>query len=96
VLIVDAYHEVKEFEAMLEQIRKALNPGGRLVIADYSDRPGRNQPREEQTKIHFLSPGLVSEELKHAGLEIMKLDDPCWSASRIYPTRVLGPPTCGS
>ena len=61
---------------MLEQIRRALKPGGRLVIADYSDRPARSQPREDQTKKHFLSPGLVSEELKHAGFEIVKLDDP--------------------
>jgi predicted methyltransferase len=77
VLIVDAYHEMKEFEAMLEQIHRALKPGGRLVIADYNDRPGRSQPREDQAKKHFLSPRLVSEELKHAGFEIIKLDDPC-------------------
>jgi ubiquinone/menaquinone biosynthesis C-methylase UbiE len=75
VLIVDAYHEMPEYEAILQQLYKALKPGGRLVIADYSDRPGRSQPREDQTKKHFLSPGLVSEELKRAGFEIMKLDD---------------------
>lgn len=76
VLIVDAYHEMPEFKPMLQQLHRALKPGGRLVIADYSDRPGRNQPREDQTKKHFLSPGLVSEELRQAGFEIVKLDDP--------------------
>lgn len=76
VLVVDAYHEMKEFEAMLEHIRKALKPGGRLVIADYSDRAGRNLPRDEQTKKHFLDPELVREELKQAGFDIVKFDDP--------------------
>jgi ubiquinone/menaquinone biosynthesis C-methylase UbiE len=76
VLIVDAYHEMKEYEAILEQIQRALKPGGRLVIADYSDRPARSEPREVQTKKHFLLPELVREELIHAGFEIIKLDDP--------------------
>jgi predicted methyltransferase len=76
VLIVDAYHEMKEYEAILKQIHRALKPGGRFVIADYSDRPARSEPREVQTKKHFLLPELVREELIHAGFEIIHLDDP--------------------
>jgi len=76
VLIVDAYHEMPQYRAMLDQICKALKPSGRLVIADYSLRSARGDPRDSQTKRHILSPDLVRAELRQAGFEIDKLSDP--------------------
>jgi ubiquinone/menaquinone biosynthesis C-methylase UbiE len=35
VLVVDAYHEMTEYEAMLSGMYRALKPGGRLVIVDH-------------------------------------------------------------
>jgi SAM-dependent methyltransferase len=35
VLLVDVYHEFSEPEKMLDHIRDALKPGGRLVLLEY-------------------------------------------------------------
>jgi ubiquinone/menaquinone biosynthesis C-methylase UbiE len=35
VIMVDVYHECSEPEALLQGIRKALKPGGRLVLVEY-------------------------------------------------------------
>jgi ubiquinone/menaquinone biosynthesis C-methylase UbiE len=35
VLLVDVYHEFSEPEKMLDNIREALKPGGRLVFLEY-------------------------------------------------------------
>lgn len=35
VLLVDVYHEFSEPEKMLDRIREALKPGGRLVLLEY-------------------------------------------------------------
>src|SRR5205823_7894639 len=35
VLMVDVYHECSEPEATLQGIRKALKPGGRLVLVEF-------------------------------------------------------------
>src|SRR5947209_994611 len=41
VLIVDSYHHFAQQQPMLAHILQALDPGGRLVIADYSLRDHR-------------------------------------------------------
>ena len=76
VLIVDAYHEMKEYQSMLGQVRNALKPGGRLAIADYCNRPDRSEPREILVRKHFLPPQMVSEELTRAGFEMVRVEDP--------------------
>ena len=38
VLIANAYHEFSEPEAMLRAVRRALKPGGRLVVLEYARR----------------------------------------------------------
>ena len=50
VLMVDAYHELEQLTSMLEHVRQALKPGGRLVLVDPIDPRLRGRPRGEQTK----------------------------------------------
>jgi ubiquinone/menaquinone biosynthesis C-methylase UbiE len=70
VLIVNAYHEIAPYEAMLGHVRAALKPGGRLLIVDNMPGRTRDQPREIQVKNHMIAPELVEAELRRAGFEI--------------------------
>lgn len=76
VLIVDSYHHFSNATVMLEKIRLALKPGGRLVIADYSFSGHRTQTRGEQIKVHEIDPAVVRSEMERAGFEIVNCEDP--------------------
>ncbi|MEY4181995.1 MAG: hypothetical protein RLZZ217_621, partial [Planctomycetota bacterium] len=63
VLMVDAYHEFSEPWAMLQSIRRALPPGGMLVLVEY---------REEDPMVfikphHKMSEAQARRELEAAG-----------------------------
>lgn len=63
VLMVDAYHEFSEPWAMLQSIRRALRPGGMLVLVEY---------REEDPMVfikphHKMSEAQARRELEAAG-----------------------------
>jgi len=70
VLIVNAYHEIGPYEAMLGHVRAALKPGGRLLIVDNMPGRTRGQPREIQIKIHMIAPEVVEAELRKAGFDV--------------------------
>ena len=74
VLIVHAYHEMREHGAMLAHIRKALRPKGRLVIVEQITEARRDEPREVQVKAHDLGPEYVVNELHAAGFRVERLD----------------------
>jgi ubiquinone/menaquinone biosynthesis C-methylase UbiE len=76
VLIMNAYHHFVNPEAMLNQILRALKPGGRLVIGDYSNPDHRNQSRENQLNIHEIDSELVQAELSSAGFQVVKCENP--------------------
>ena len=76
VLIVNAYHEMTEYAAMLGHIRAALKPEGRLVIADFASPSRRTEPRELQTKRHEIAPEIVLQEVRAAGFKVLGLEDP--------------------
>jgi predicted methyltransferase len=61
VLIVDTYHEFREYDQMMHAVFRALKPGGRLVIIDGEAPSGR--PRTEYHRLHCIPPELVREEL---------------------------------
>jgi ubiquinone/menaquinone biosynthesis C-methylase UbiE len=69
-LIVNSYHEMAEHEKMLEGIRRALKPGGRLVVVEPFKPDSRGEPREAQVKEHLIAPELIEEELRRAGFEV--------------------------
>jgi len=62
VLVVDAYHEFKEHEAMLKHLYDALKPGGVFGVMDYVAEPG--QTREEYVAHHHIPPEMVRQEFE--------------------------------
>jgi ubiquinone/menaquinone biosynthesis C-methylase UbiE len=75
VLIVNAYHEMPQYQAMLQHIRESLKPGGRLVILDNTPLRTAKRPREKQTNNHVLSSDLAAAELQTAGIHILDRED---------------------
>ena len=51
-LIINAYHEMPEHRAILDAIRTALKPTGRLVIVEPITDARRAAARDEQTREH--------------------------------------------
>jgi precorrin-6B methylase 2 len=72
ILIVNAYHEMHEHQAMLDRIRQALKLGGRLVIVEPVAEERRQTSREEQRARHEIASHYVAEDLRHAGFEILE------------------------
>jgi predicted methyltransferase len=66
VLIVNAYHERRGYDAMLRAVRTALKPGGRLAIIDAVAED--NSSRSAQTQAHTIAESLVRKEAEAAGL----------------------------
>ena len=65
VLIVDAYHEFRQYDEMLTAIHRALVPGGRLVIID-GDAPS-DRPRSEYHRLHRIPANIVQQEVVRSG-----------------------------
>jgi ubiquinone/menaquinone biosynthesis C-methylase UbiE/rhodanese-related sulfurtransferase len=74
-LIVNAYHEMTEHQAMLDAIRRALKPGGRLVIVESVMDVQRGLPRAAQTGRHQLAPHFVQRDVLDAGFYITRFED---------------------
>lgn len=75
-LIVNAYHEMREHQAMLAGIRRALRPGGRLVIVEPIVESRRGEPRARQESSHEIEPRYVEADLRDAGFDVLELRDP--------------------
>jgi predicted methyltransferase len=65
VLIVDTYHEFREYDRMMQAVFRALKPGGRLVIIDGEGPSGK--PRTEYHRLHTIPSELVREEVGNNG-----------------------------
>jgi ubiquinone/menaquinone biosynthesis C-methylase UbiE len=70
VLLVDAYHEFQQPEVMLERIRAALAPGGRVALAEY--RLEGTSARHIRLD-HRMSVEQVLKEWEPAGFELVEL-----------------------
>jgi predicted methyltransferase len=75
-LIVNAYHEMTQFNSMLTAIRTALKPSGRLVIVEPISAALRGASREQQTDRHQIGPRFVQREALEAGFLVRSLEDP--------------------
>jgi ubiquinone/menaquinone biosynthesis C-methylase UbiE len=75
-LIVNAYHEMTEHQAMLTAIRKALKPSGRLVILEPISPSRRTASRSDQTRQHEIASELVMQDARSAGYKIAMLEEP--------------------
>lgn len=65
VLIVDTYHEFREFDQIMQAVLRALKPGGKLVIIDGEGPVGR--PRTEYHRLHTIPADLVQVEVTRNG-----------------------------
>lgn len=90
VLIVNSYHEMTEYAAMLQHIRRALKPDGRLVIVEPIAASRRSADRTEQTSRHEIAPALVLEDAREAGFRVLGLEDPFTAHQRPYWLAIFG------
>jgi predicted methyltransferase len=65
ILVVNAFHEMREFDAMLAAMHRALKPGGLLGIIDSRADPGK--PRSEYFSKHAIPEELVREDAERNG-----------------------------
>jgi len=75
-LIVNAYHEMTAYEAMLRHTLAALKPGGTFLLMEGIWDSRESQSRDEQIKHHQLAPKVAKQEVESAGFEIVELRDP--------------------
>lgn len=67
IILIDTYHEVQKPLKFLKKLKKALKPGGRLVIVE-SIRPYRKKlSRAEQVDKHNIDIGFVRFDFKKVG-----------------------------
>lgn len=69
VLIVNAYHEMRQYDAMLEHILTALKPGGKLIIIDGVIEPGDS--RETYYLRHRIPREVVRDDAARAGFRFL-------------------------
>lgn len=70
VLIVNAYHEMREYDAMLRAIVVALKPHGRLALID---APGKDKmSRDEHQRKHTIAESLVREDAQRNNFRFLR------------------------
>ena len=72
VVIMDTYHEMKDYMTILEHVKLALKPSGRILIIEKLKSHAKNKTRKEQVSAHTLSPGFVKKELQEAGFKVIE------------------------
>ncbi len=70
VLVVNAYHEMKQSDAMLQGMYRALKPGGRLGVIDHEDATGK--PRKTYQERHTIPEELVREDALRNGFHFLR------------------------
>lgn len=71
VLVVNAYHEFRQYDAMLQRIYRALKPGGRLGVLENPSESGLGRPREEYHKNHDLPVEILIADAARNGLRLL-------------------------
>ncbi|MBS1542776.1 MAG: methyltransferase domain-containing protein [Bacteroidetes bacterium] len=82
LVILDAYHEMTSHQEILAHIKRALKPGGRLLICEPIADERRKLTRSEQQGKHEIGLSFVLEDLAKAGFEVVKQADPFIDRSR--------------
>ena len=70
LLVVNAYHEMREYDAMLRGMFRALKPGALLGMIDASAEAG--QPRESYYERHRIPEELLREDLRRNGFVFLR------------------------
>ena len=68
VLIVNAYHEMREYDAMLRALFAAMKPGGRLAIIDAPGKDDVSRPTHHSD--HTISESLVLDDASRNGFRL--------------------------
>ena len=76
VIILDTYHEMDEHDAILQHVKIALRPGGRLVLCEPIAEARKKSSREDQERKHELGMSHAIEDLKRAGFTVRRQQDP--------------------
>jgi len=91
-VIVNAYHEMVDYQAMLHHLRSALKPDGRLVIVEPISEKRRAASREQQVGVHEIAVRFVEQEARDAGFRIQRLQDPFTTRSDVVEWLLVGVP----
>lgn len=76
VVIMDTYHEMKEYMTILDHVKRSLRPNGRIVILEKLKSHAKDKNRKEQASAHTLAPQYVRKELRQAGYRVIEqIDD---------------------
>jgi predicted methyltransferase len=70
VLVMNAYHEMRQYDAMLQAMHRALKPGGLLAIIDGVAPSGK--PRESYFEIHRIPAEIVREDARRNGFRFLR------------------------
>jgi precorrin-6B methylase 2 len=71
VFIAHSYHEFAEPEAMIEAVRRSLNPAGRLVIVEYA----KEKLAAPASPLHKMSFDEIRTEIEPLGFEVEQILD---------------------
>ena len=74
VFIIDTYHEIKSYRAVLRHVYKSLKAGGRLLVLEKLKSWVKTGSRQEQTDAHSLGPKYVRKELLVAGFRVKSVE----------------------
>ncbi len=69
VLVINAYHEFREYDEMLQGFHRALKPGGRLAIIDAKTDAGEARSRYHSR--HRIPAELVREDARRNGFRFL-------------------------
>ena len=70
ILLVMTYHEMENYDAMLDGMARGLKPAGRLAVIDPQGKP--NEPRSSYAKEHKMSKELVLQDAARHNLRIVR------------------------
>lgn len=70
VLIINAFHEMENFDAMLQELHRALKPGGLLAIIEAEDKMGDS--RSAYQKRHRLPEEIVKQDTERNGFHFLR------------------------
>jgi ubiquinone/menaquinone biosynthesis C-methylase UbiE len=80
-IMVDVYHELHQPQAVLQHIRTALKPGGRLILLEYREE----DPRVPIQRLHKMSVKTAKLEVEHEGFTLSRvINDLPWQHLLVF------------